>query len=183
MAINPLHFRDWALENLLVVVTVILIWRVYPKLHLSNVSFTLIAIFMATHTLGSHYTYADVPLGFWISDLFDLGRNHYDRFIHFSFGLLIFWPMREVASLVIGTKKHWDGLIGLLFIISMSAIYEAIEWLVAITISPDTALLFLGTQGDHFDAQKDHTLAITGAIIAFLFAKWLAKKNRLPKPS
>jgi len=183
MAINPVHFRDWALENLLVVGAVILVWRAYPKLHISNASLTVFALFMAFHTMGSHYTYANVPLGDWIADLLDLNRNHYDRIIHFSFGLLIFWPMREVANLVIGTKKHWDDFIGLLFIISMSAIYEAIEWVTAMVVSPETALLFLGSQDDVFDAQKDHTLAITGAIISFFIAKWLAKNNRLPKPS
>ena len=185
MSINPLDLEDWALENILVIIVVIVIWRTYPTLQLSNASYTMIAVFMAFHTLGSHYTYAEVPLGFWISDLLDLGRNHYDRIIHFSFGLLMFWPLREVAKEIVGTKNHWDDLIGLLFIISMSAIYEAIEWIVATIIYPDSevAIAFLGTQGDIFDAQKDHTLAITGAIISFVVVKWLARMNKLPKPS
>lgn len=183
MAIDPVHFRDWALENILVVAAVLVLWRTYPKLHLSNASYTLIAIFMAFHSLGSHYTYAEVPLGDWISGLLDLQRNHFDRIIHFSFGLLMFWPMREIANQIIGTKKHWDDLIGLLFIVSMSALYEAMEWIVAMLVSPETALHFLGSQDDVFDAQKDHTLAILGAVISFFIAKWLARKNKLPKPS
>lgn len=184
MAIDPVYRFDWYLENILVFIAVIVIWRTYPHLKLSNASYTLIAIFMALHTLGSHYTYAEVPIGFWISDVLELGRNHYDRIIHFSFGLLMFWPLREIAKTVIGTKNHWDDLIGLLFIISMSAVYEAIEWITAIILHPDAevAIAFLGTQGDVFDAQKDHALAISGGIISFFIAKILTAQNKLPKP-
>jgi len=185
MAISPVYRDDWYLENILVVAAVVLIWKTYPKLKLSNASYTLIAVFMVFHTLGSHYTYAEVPLGDWIRDLLELDRNHYDRVIHFSFGLLMFWPMREIARDVVGTKAKWENLIGVLFIISMSALYEAMEWVVAAVLYPDAdvAIAFLGTQGDVFDAQKDHSLAITGALISFFIAKWLTRINKLPKPS
>jgi len=185
MAINPDYRDDWYLENILVVAAVFLIWRTYPKLKLSNTSYALIAIFMGFHTLGSHYTYAEVPLGDWIRDVLALERNHYDRVIHFSFGLLMFWPMREIARDVVGARAKWENLIGVLFIISMSALYEAMEWVVAAVLYPDAevAIAFLGTQGDLFDAQKDHTLAITGAIISFFIAKWLSRNGNLPKPS
>ena len=177
--------QERALENALVAVAVPLIWWTYPRLHLSNLSYTLITVFMMAHTVGSHYTYAEVPLGYWIKDALDLSRNHYDRIVHFSFGLLMFWPLREIAKEVIGAKRHWDDLIGLLFIISMSALYEAIEWTVATLIYPDSevAIAFLGTQGDLFDAQKDHTLAISGALISLIIVKFLARFNRLPQPS
>lgn len=184
-AIGFYDLGDWALENVLVVVAVIGLWWTYPKIHFSNLSYTLITIFMMAHTVGSHYTYAEVPLGYWLQDALDLSRNHYDRIVHFSFGLLMFWPLREIAKQVIGAKRHWDDLIGLLFIISMSALYEAIEWLVATVIYPNSevAIAFLGTQGDLFDAQKDHTLAITGALISFVIVKILAKADKLPEPS
>lgn len=182
-AIYPVYLFDWFLENILVVATLLFLWWIYPRVHFSNLSLTLFAVFLALHTHGSHYTYAESPLGFWISDLFGTERNHYDRIIHFGFGLLMFWPMREISNEVVGAKSRWVALVGLLFIISMSAAYESMEWITAIIVEPEAAMAFLAAQGDQFDAQKDHALAIGGGIISFFIAKILATQNRLPKPS
>ena len=182
-AINPVYPFDWFLENVLVMATLLFLWWIDPRVRFSNLSFTLIAIFLALHTHGSHYTYAEAPLGFWVSDIFDIERNHYDRIIHFCFGLLMFWPMCEITKEVVGVKSKWVAFVGLLFIISMSAAYETIEWITALLVEPDAAMAFLAAQGDLFDAQKDHALAIGGGIISFFIAKILASQNKLPPVS
>ncbi|MEE8294071.1 MAG: DUF2238 domain-containing protein [Sphingomonadales bacterium] len=183
MAYKPVYFSDWLIENILVAGSVILFWWAYPKVRFSNLSFTLIAIFLALHTLGSHYTYAEVPLGDWISEALDLERNHYDRIIHFTYGLFLFWPLRETSVMFLGQEGKRNGFISLLFIAGSSAVYETMEWITAEVVSPEAAMAFLGVQGDVFDAQKDHTLALIGGLISYFIAVWLAKRNKLPKPS
>jgi putative membrane protein len=183
MAYKPVYFSDWLIENILVAASVILFWWAYPKVRFSNLSFTLIAIFLALHTLGSHYTYAEVPLGDWISEALELERNHYDRVIHFIYGLFLFWPLREASVMFLGHEGKRNGFISLLFIAGSSAVYETMEWVTAEVVSPEAAMAFLGVQGDVFDAQKDHTLALIGGLISFFIAVWLAKRNKLPKPS
>lgn len=182
-AISPAGRFEWFLENVLIFATVALMVAIYRRFPLSDLSYTLIALFLAFHSYGSHYMYANTPMGFWISDLFGAERNHYDRIIHFLFGLMMFWPLREVAERSIGTSARWAAIIGLMFIISGSALYEAIEWAVAMVVRPGAALAFLGTQGDFFDAQKDHTLAIAGGMISFVIAGLMARRGRLPQPS
>jgi len=183
MAYKPVFFSDWLIENILVAGSVILFWWAYPKVRFSNLSFTLIAIFLALHTLGSHYTYAEVPLGDWISEALDLERNHYDRVIHFTYGLFLFWPLRETSVMFLGQEGKRNGFVSLLFIAGSSAVYETMEWITAEVVSPEAAMAFLGVQGDVFDAQKDHTLALIGGLISFIIAVRLAKQNKLPKPS
>ena len=182
-AISPRGRFEWFLENVLIFATVALMLAIYRRMPLSNLSYTLIALFLVFHSYGSHYMYANAPLGFWVSDIFGTERNHYDRVIHFLFGLMMYWPFRELAERSIRASAKWVGIVGLMFIISLSAFYEGIEWVVALVVRPDAALDFLGTQGDFFDAQKDHTLAITGGLLSFLAAGWLARRGRLPAAS
>ena len=123
------------------------------------------------------------PLGFWLADVFTADRNHYDRVIHFLFGLMIYWPLRELAERGMRVPARWVGVIGLLFVVSLSALYEAIEWVTAMVVDPEAARAFLGAQEDFFDAQKDHVLAIAGGILSFVAAGWLARRGKLPKAS
>lgn len=95
-AIRPLDRGDWLLENLLVFVTAAVLGSTYRRFQFSNASYALILIFLAVHTIGAHYIYAKVPAGFWLQDWLHLTRNHYDRAIHFSFGFLLVYPMREL---------------------------------------------------------------------------------------
>src|SRR5262245_57222531 len=88
-AINPVSRDDWFLENLLVFLSAgFLIW-LYRRQPLSDASAILLAVFFILHTIGSHYTYSEVPLGHWVKDALDLKRNHYDRMVHLIFGLLL----------------------------------------------------------------------------------------------
>ena len=176
----PGRFR-WFLGNILVFATVALMVGIYRRLPLSNLSYTLITLFLALHTYGAYYTYSEAPLGFWLADVFAADRNHYDRVIHFLFGLMIYWPLRELAERGMRVPARWVGVIGLLFVVSLSALYEAIEWVTAMVVDPEAARAFLGAQEDFFDAQKDHVLAIAGGILSFVAAGWLARHGKLPK--
>ncbi len=180
-AVGPVSREDWLLENLLVFLTLGVVAWGYSRQPLSNGSYILITIFMATHAVGAHYTYAEAPPGFWMRDAFSFERNHYDRVIHFAYGLLLALPIRELVARTGRIRKPWDSAFAASAIFATSALYEIIEWAVAVIVSPEAALAYLGTQGDPFDAQKDSALAMVGAIIALpiaaMFAKW-TRKNR-----
>ncbi len=167
-AINPVYPHDWLLENYLVFVFVPIIFILGRYFKLSNVSYTLITIFMIMHVIGSHYTYAEVPFGDILKDWLDADRNMYDRLVHFSFGLLLAYPIREVFMRLSKAKGFWSYYLPLDLTAASSALYEIIEWLIARKVDPVAGLAFLGSQGDIWDAQKDMLLAILGACIAML---------------
>ncbi|MEZ5501629.1 MAG: DUF2238 domain-containing protein [Halioglobus sp.] len=165
---RPLHPSDWLLENYLVFfwVPVLLLTALYFRL--SDISYGLITLFMCLHVIGSHYTYAEVPFGeslrFWV----DADRNMYDRLVHFCYGLLLAYPIREVLVRIARLRGFWGYFFPIDITFSFSSIYEIIEWQAAAVTSPELGLAFLGSQGDIWDAQKDMLLAGTGAIIAML---------------
>ncbi len=165
-AIDPLYPRDWLLENLLVFISGAALLATYSRFSFSNLSYGLFAIFLSLHLVGAHYTYAETPFGFWLQDWFDLQRNHYDRIVHFSFGLLLAYPMREILLRESGVKRAWSYFISINFILAFSALYEVIEAIAAIIVSPELGVAYLGTQGDEWDAQKDTGLALAGAVVA-----------------
>ncbi len=167
-AIAPENRFDWLLENLLVFIGVGLLGAFYRTRPLSDLSYILIAAFLALHVLGAHYTYSQAPLGFWLQDAFGQDRNHFDRLVHLGFGILIVYPVREALLRYTGAGRGLSGFAAFTVIAASSLIYETIEWAAAIIISPDAAMAFLGTQGDVFDAQKDSTLAVAGALLGLL---------------
>ncbi|MEK7635410.1 MAG: DUF2238 domain-containing protein [Patescibacteria group bacterium] len=179
-AINPLFPHDWLLENYLVFIFVPLIIITGRWLKLSNVSYTLITIFMILHVIGSHYTYAEVPFGNVLQDWFNSDRNMYDRLVHFSFGFLLAYPIREVFIRLSKVKGFWGYYFPLDLTAAFSAFYEIVEWLVARNVDPAAGLAFLGSQGDIWDAQKDMGMAMIGAILAMLvifIINWIFDKN------
>jgi putative membrane protein len=167
-AINPKYPHDWLLENYLVFIFVPLILIIGRYFRLSNVSYTLITIFMVLHVIGSHYTYSEVPLGFKLQEWIGSERNMYDRLVHFSFGLLVAYPVREVFMRLSKAKGFWSYYFPLDLVGASSAVYEIMEWLTARNVDAAAGLAFLGSQGDAWDAQKDMLLAIIGAAIAML---------------
>jgi len=175
-AINPLHQDDWLLENILVIIFVILLIVLYKKFPLSDLSYILITIFLTLHTIGSHYTYAEVPFGFWLDETFNLGRNHYDRIVHFSFGLLLAYPIREVFLRVAHVKGFWAFYLPLDVTLAFSALYEMVEWGAARVFGGELGAAYLGTQGDIWDAQKDMLAATVGAIISMTITALVRKK-------
>lgn len=165
---NPLHPDDWLLENYLIFISVPLILITARVFRLSRVSYTLITLFMCLHVIGSHYTYAEVPFGETLRVWIGAERNMYDRLVHFCFGLLLAYPVREVLIRLAGLRGFWAYFFPVDVTFAFSSIYEIIEWLATEVVSPDLGLAFLGAQGDIWDAQKDMLLAGIGAIIAML---------------
>jgi putative membrane protein len=150
-------------------------------------SFSSIIVFLCLHTLGARYLYSYVPYDDWsekllginLSEVFGFQRNHYDRLVHFSYGLLLAVPVQEFERRYLRLSKAWSSVLALEFIIATSASYELIEWLVAVVFTPHWAEQFLGQQGDIFDAQKDTALATVGAVVSIsimaLTDRWRVK--------
>jgi putative membrane protein len=166
MAIEPFDRGDWLLENVLVFIYAILLIATYPRFRFSNLSYGLFGVFLSLHLVGAHYTYSETPFGFWLQEMFDLSRNHYDRIVHFCFGLLIAYPFREFLLRVAGMRVGWSYLFAVVTVLAFSGFYEALEGAAAVVVSPELGMAFLGTQGDIWDAQKDTALAFVGSIVA-----------------
>jgi putative membrane protein len=167
MAINPIDRSDWLLENVLVILGVALLAFTYKSFPLSLVSYTCIFLFLVLHTLGSHYTYAKVPYQEWFP-IFEGGRNHYDRLVHFTYGLFLAYPIREMFLRIGNMRGFWGYFLPLDLTMSTSAVYELIEWGAAEVLGGDLGAAYLGTQGDIWDAHKDMLLATIGALIAMV---------------
>lgn len=176
-AINPLYPEDWLLENLLVFVYIALLIVTYRRFRFSNLSYALFTLFLSLHLLGAHYTYAETPFGFWLQAWFDFERNHYDRIVHFSFGLLIAYPMYEILMRQSGVNRQWSYFLVVNCIVGFSAIYEVLEAIAAMIVNPELGSAYLGTQGDEWDAQKDTFLAFVGSVIAMLVT-WRVNRTR-----
>ena len=166
--IAPHNSFDWLLEDLLSILALIILTVSYRSFQFSDLSYLLIFLFMAMHTLGSHYTYSLVPVGAWMEKTFEFDRNHYDRVVHFAFGLLLAYPVREFIRNRLFASGLVSSIITVAFLISSSASYEVIEWIVAQIVDPEAGIAYMGTQGDVFDAQKDMALAGLGVLSALL---------------
>ncbi len=168
MAISPIDRFDWFLENLLVFAVLALMVATYRIFPLSDVSYILITVFLTLHAVGAHYTYSLVPLGDWMKEPFGFERNHFDRIVHFSFGLLWAYTIREVFLRVATARGFFAYYFPLDVTLSLSAVFELIEWGVAIGVDPESGAMYLGMQGDIWDAQKDMAFAFTGATITMV---------------
>lgn len=175
LAIDPLFFDDWLLENLLVFVAVPLILIFDKKYSFSLESSIYLFVFMSLHAVGSHYTYSHMPFFNEIKEVFGFDRNYYDRIVHFLFGYLIFIPLMELF-LKNGIKKTIAVWFAFFMMVSFSAFYEIVEWLATEVTNPDLGIAFLGAQGDVWDAQKDSALAICGSVLGVM--RGIYVKNR-----
>ena len=163
--ISPIYRQDWLLENFLVVVFSFLLVATYRRFPLSDVSYALIAVYLTLHSVGAHYTYPQVPIGDWFKQAFHLTRNHYDRVVHFSFGLMLAYPARELFLRVANARGFWAYYLPMDVILALSAMYEIMESWFAKIIGPGLGDAWLGTQGDIWDSQNDMTCAAAGAIV------------------
>lgn len=169
-AIKPLYPRDWLLENLLVFLFAAVLLATHRRFAFSNRSYGLFTTYLSLHLVGAHYTYSEVPLGFWLSEAFDLGRNHYDRIVHFAFGLLLGYPFRELLIRAAGVNHNWSRLLTVITVLGLSGFYECLEAMTAMLVNPELGAAYLGTQGDEWDAPKDTLLAMAGAVVAMSVA-------------
>jgi putative membrane protein len=185
LAIRPIYRQDWALENALVVVAVLFVGFTYRRAPLSKFSYSLIFVFLCLHEVGAHYTYAEVPYDRWFraltgstfNELVGWQRNNFDRVIHFSYGLLLAYPVRELVVPLAGVRGFWSYFLPLDLTMSSSTLFELIEWGAAEVFGGDLGAAYLGTQGDIWDAHKDMLLASSGALVAMGLAV-LAHRHR-----
>lgn len=185
LAIHPWHRADWVIENVLFVLAVLGLGLTYRAFPLSRISYTLIFIFLCLHTIGAHYTYAEVPYDAWFkaltgrtfNELVGWERNNFDRVVHFAYGLLLAYPIREVFLRIAGVRGFWGYFLPLDLTMSTSALYELLEWGAAEVFGGDLGAAYLGTQGDVWDAHKDMALASLGALISMSVTAWVASRT------
>jgi putative membrane protein len=183
LGMAPWYRQDWLLENVLVFIAVPTLVLTYRRLRFSNLAYTCLFVFFVLHEIGAHFTYSEVPWREWLAALTgteaaNAGRNHYDRFVHFAYGLLLMPAAVELVEARMTPRGLWRWLTPLLIIMSHSVIYEMIEWAAATVFGGDLGAAYLGTQGDEWDAQKDMALATAGAVTGLLL---LAFGGRLPR--
>jgi putative membrane protein len=200
--ISPISRGTWVMENVLAVGLLLWLGLSARRFPLSRVSYTMIFVFLVLHEIGAHYTYSLVPydeagrayLRFSVNETFGLERNHFDRLIHFVYGLLFFYPIREIFLRIVDVRGVWGYLLPLNLTMSTSMIYELIEWGAATLFGGDLGQAYLGTQGDVWDAHKDMAWATAGAAVAMAatfainawtqrdFAQELAESLRVKHP-
>ena len=165
LATAPVDRRDWLLENLLSLTLVAALGLTYRRFQFSMTSYCLIGLFLTLHAIGAHYTYAEVPFGFWLKDFFILSRNPFDRIAHFAYGALLVYPLRELLARLAGLRGLWVSSLSVIGILAQSGLFEVAEAVVANIVSPELGSTYLGTQGDEWDAQKDMATSLAGALL------------------
>lgn len=164
--IGTSDMSNWILENTLTFLFLGFLIITYRYYQFSDLSYLLICIYLCLHVYGSKYTYAENPFGYWLQNTFHTSRNPYDRLVHFSFGFLLAYPMREVFLNWLRFPTWVSWALPIEITLSVSGLYELIEWAVADVFFPAQGVAYLGSQGDIWDAQKDMFLATIGAILA-----------------
>jgi putative membrane protein len=181
--IGPHDRLTWVLEVTPVIIALPLLVSTYRSFPLTPLLYRLIALHALILMVGGHYTYAEVPAGYWVRDLFGLARNHYDRLGHFAQGFVPAMITREVLLRKTPLRHgYWLFFLVVCVCLAISAFYELVEWWSA-EILGQGAQAFLGTQGDPWDTQWDMFLALIGAIVAQLSLgrvhdRALAKRER-----
>jgi putative membrane protein len=172
-AVQPFDRLTWLMETLPVMLVLPLMWATHRRFPLTPLLSILIFMHCIVLILGGAYTYARVPLGFVLQDWFDLARNPYDKIGHFMQGLVPALAAREIfLRRQVVQSKAWLGFLVVCVVMTVSAVYELIEWAAAL-IMGQGADEFLGTQGDVWDTQSDMFLALIGALSCLvLLSRW-----------
>lgn len=172
--LDPPYPGDLWLQHTPTVIFVVLMLVTRSRFRLSNTAYTGLLVFMTLHLVGARYVYSNVPydtvslmlFDVSVSEAFGFSRNHYDRLVHFCFGLCLAFPVLELIRRFRMAYDPWTYYFAIEFIVSASVLYELGEWLVAVTFAPGIADRYLGQQGDMWDAQQDMALALAGAVLA-----------------
>lgn len=186
LAISPHDRADWALENALVLAFGAALLLTRRWFVFSRVSYTLIFLYLCLHAVGAHYTYSLVPYDDWwraltggsFNALVGWERTNFDRVVHFSYGLLLAYPIREIFLRVVEVRGFWAYFLPMDVTLSTSALYELLEWGAAATVGSELGAAYLGTQGDIWDAQKDMALAAAGAVLAMALTALVNRRAR-----
>lgn len=164
--IGTTDLNNWMIENTLTVLFLLFIITTFKKYQFSDLSYLLMCIYLCLHVYGSKYTYAENNFGYWLKEYTHSSRNYYDRIVHFSFGFLLAYPMRELFLKWLKYPKLVAWILPIEITLSISALYELIEWAVADIFFKAQGDAYLGTQGDIWDAQKDIFMAFLGALVS-----------------
>jgi putative membrane protein len=166
--IGPHDRVTWLLEVAPILIAAPILVVTHRRFPLTPLVYRLLFLHALILALGGHYTYARVPLGFWVQDLFDLGRNPYDRLGHLAQGFVPALVAREILLRTSPLRPGaWLFFLVVCVCLAISAFYEMIEWWAAL-LGGESAAAFLGTQGDVWDTQWDMFLALCGAIASQL---------------
>lgn len=179
-SVEPASRQDWVLEMYPVILFGALTIALDRYLKLSRATYAFVAVYMGLHIIGAHYTYAQVPFGFVMRDWLGESRNMYDRLVHFGFGFLIFYPMREVFMKLTSVRGFWSYFFPFSLTFSYAAMYEVLEWLTVSYTDASTGNMYLGAQGDLWDAQKDSMMALVGAGIAWVLTYLVSLRRSIP---
>jgi putative membrane protein len=169
---------NWFTENALTMLFIGGLALTHRRFQFSELSYSLMFVYILLHVYGAMYTYAENPFGYWLQDLFHGERNHYDRIVHFSFGFLLAYPMRDYFRNHFQWPNWVCWVLPVEITMSFSAAYELIEWAVADIFFPAQGHAYLGSQGDVWDAQKDMGLAFGGAVLAMILISTLKRASR-----
>jgi putative membrane protein len=176
-AYRPVMAEDWWLENGLVFAFAALLIASYRWLPLSDLSYLLICVYLALHEWGAHHMYANVPIGEWVKEVFHTTRNDYDRVVHFAFGALLSYPQREILVRRLRLSPGWAAWMTVWLMLGYGAMYEEIEAIAAVTLSPDAGDAFLGLQGDPWDTHKDMFMGFLGAALTMTVTTVVARRQ------
>jgi putative membrane protein len=179
--IGPEDRLTWLMEVIWVIVGVPVLIATYRRFPMTRLLYVLIALHCTLLIVGGHYTYAKVPLGLWVQEVFDLTRNHYDRLGHFAQGFVPAMLARELLLRKTLLKPGgWLFYLAVAAALSFSAFFEMLEWWAALVWGAD-ADAFLATQGDIWDTQWDMFLAMCGAILSqLLLSRWHDRELAAP---
>ena len=175
LGISPVSREVWVAEVIPVVIIFSLFVLSFQRFRFSNSAYSMAAVWMFWHTVGGHYTFANVPFD-WVTEWLGAERNHFDRIGHFSVGFYAFvmaeWLLRKDYCRLVVTS-----FFSLFFIMSVAASYEIIEWWYAVAEGGQAGAEFLGSQGDVWDAQKDMLADTLGALFA-LGLYWIIRPDK-----
>ena len=176
-AIHPHDYTTWWLETMPIFIAVSILIATYKRNVLTPLVYRLLFVHALILMLGGHYTYAEVPLGYWMEEWFNFTRNNYDKIGHFAQG---FVPAMLFRELLLRHSPLRQGKLLFTLVaaccLAVSACYELVEWAAAVTLGQG-ADAFLGTQGDIWDTQSDMLMALIGAVSAQVLLAKLQDKQ------
>ncbi|MGI9220839.1 MAG: DUF2238 domain-containing protein [Woeseiaceae bacterium] len=178
-AYKPFDSTIWVLEVAPAIIGAAVLLFTRSRFPLTTLTYVLILIHCIVLMVGGHYTYAEVPIGDWVRDVFDQSRNNYDKLGHFVQGFAPAIIAREIViRLNVFNSASWRNFFIVCFCLAVAAFYELIEWWIAI-VAGESAEAFLSMQGYVWDTQADMWTALIGAVLALLLlGKWQDKQLR-----
>lgn len=180
-AYEPADRQFWLLSSILPGALVLVLLGTHRSIPLSLASYVLITLFLTLHTIGVHYTYAQVPAGAWLEQALPVGRNHYDRVVHFCFGVMLTYPIEELFRLTAALRGWLLYYLPVMTVLGLSGLWEIIESWVARMVHPELGITYLGSQGDVWDAQKDMAAALYGSLLCMvLLLLWRIRRTGSP---